>query len=317
MLPIMSDVVTREPVPERPMLLANREVIRAAIAGNLVRVEGTGADAWRRAHTEVLPHEWVANDDVEAARTFESEAFGYVVNWMHSAMVTEAAAHSREPGQGHVRTRLNELPDEPLTHEQLTVAREQFEAAFTWSDEFVREHFPFMPLQSARLLLETMKGQFRRMLERTGVVGPRRAYLEALGMLPGDVPERRFLDQVTVEVVFGETVRETATQFLRATPAEAEYLASTIRIEHCPGQWLARAVELEARRAEAQPDASNSHDLDHLAFLPYVDVLFTDRRMGTYATSALRRADIPGALSNVRPPQWVASSIEAIEAALP
>jgi hypothetical protein len=74
LLPIQSDVVTREPAPERPVLIQEREVLRALRDRGVFDVRSDDPDVvaeWRRRHLSVFPERWTSLGDVAAARTFE------------------------------------------------------------------------------------------------------------------------------------------------------------------------------------------------------------------------------------------------------
>lgn len=89
-----------------------------------------------------------------------------------------------------------------------------------------------------------------------------------------------------------------------------------VRLEDCPGTWLRHAVELQIRKATAKDEPSNLFDLNHLGHLPYVDLLFTDKRIAEFARQVLSAPNLPASLRHVKKPLAIPNSIEALESAL-
>lgn len=316
LLPIRSDVVTREPVAERPVLLQSREVLRALEAQGVFRVQsedpGVAAE-WRRRHLEVLPENWNAPTDVAAARTFEDAIFGNIVLYMQSAMRTEADAQRRPRSEPYERTKVRDLRKEPVSAPETQKALEAFEQVAV-SDAEIAALFPFLPLPVARDLVARSREPLRRMIVRAGEVGIQQAYLEALGLtgVPGD---KRYLDDVSDELVFQHHVRS-AIEILNASADVAAQVAQRVSMEDCPGYWLARAVQLEIRRAEPEPEPSNAYDLDHVMYAPYVDAFFTDKRIAGYVNAVRKRPDTIASIAALPPAVATAARVEAIAEAV-
>jgi hypothetical protein len=86
--------------------------------------------------------------------------------------------------------------------------------------------------------------------------------------------------------------------------------------EDCPGWWLKHAVLIQMRKATAVDEASNFYDLEHLSYLPYVDLFFTDKRIAEFSRQVLASPQLPVLLRNVRKPIAIPKSIEALESIL-
>ena len=322
LLPIHSDIVTREPVPEATLTLGDKEIVRAAIGLGVVRVSGGRAAEWLRDHTEILPSRWDSVVDVVMARSvIEDEMFGKVAAMMKSAAETQAEAQRRQEGEEYRRARLEEVPEQPLSEAQLVEARTAFRQGMQLSDEEIARLFPFNTPEEARAMLEQGTALFERMFERSAIVGARAAHAELLGEIAGVVGQverrRPYLDELTAQTLFESDVRRVTRERLRVGEDQAHVLSRTLRITDCPARWLVLEVEREIERNEPRPEASNIYDLEHLKFLPYVDALFTDRRMGHYVTSVLRRDGSPDSVRGLAPARWVERSIDALEAAIP
>ena len=316
LLPLKSDVVTRQPVPPRPVLLLEREVITALRDKGLVQFDSPNDDDWFREQNAIFPHRWTTASDVDIARSFDEPAFRTIISAVHSAVELSTQAQTRAPNTPYVLTKLRDLPTKPMSTTELAEARRNFDEAFAMSDEEVRRTFPLWPVEQMRELMTAMQAPMRRMIERAAEVGMMRAYAETMCAALDGEDGRRTLDQVTLETVFAESVRAVGADALGLNASEAHHLAHIIRIEDCPGQWLLRAVEVELRRREPEPHPSNAYDLEHVGHLPYVDLLFTDKRVGSATVAVLARSVALPQRRGLKPPVWVAATIDAVEDAL-
>jgi len=154
----------------------------------------------------------------------------------------------------------------------------------------------------------------RDMVLRAGQVGIRQAYLETMGLVV-DPTDKRHLDDVSNELLFRHYVRH-ALEILGVPTDRQEVIGRRVSVDDCPGFWLARAVHLEARRAEPEPAASNSYDMDHVLYAPYADAFFTDKRIASYINAIRRRATPPVRVSQMPTAVSTAADVIAIISAI-
>jgi hypothetical protein len=76
---------------------------------------------------------------------------------------------------------------------------------------------------------------------------------------------------------------------------------------------LSISVQLQIRKAIPIDDASNYYDLEHLSYLPYVDAMFTDKRIATLTRQVLDSNQLPSSLARIEPPIAIPNSVDSIE----
>lgn len=84
---------------------------------------------------------------------------------------------------------------------------------------------------------------------------------------------------------------------------------------NCSGLWLRSEIETRLKLAQDW-EPSNEKDLDHIQYLPYVDLFLTDRRIVEMTKQVLRSKNLPEDLKKVPSPIKVSQSLEAIEKVL-
>lgn len=62
--------------------------------------------------------------------------------------------------------------------------------------------------------------------------------------------------------------------------------------------------------------ANNEYDLEHIHYLPYVDVFLTDKRIVDKVKQILRKSDLIKSLKSVKVPTNIPNSLEYLEKAL-
>lgn len=155
-------------------------------------------------------------------------------------------------------------------------------------------------------------------LDRAGEIGPRAAMLELLQTVGVDEGKRaKLMTGELSNLSFVQSqVRFVARNFLNATGDEEQSLVRTIKPTDCPGSWLEWALRSRVRTASADPQPNHLSDAERLAYLPYVDLLITDREM-TELTNQIRKDwSTPDQVRIARAPQAVSSSLAALQNAL-
>jgi hypothetical protein len=227
-----------------------------------------------------------------------------------------AAASSREEGTKYERRRLSQIGDAKPTEEQRAEFLKAWEEPQVPPSE-LENFYKLVPPE----LMEEMTNLFRdlglRFLDRAEEISSANALAEALGVDPNDrATARSYTDQLPQKFAFRFPVREAARSLGVQDDALLTKASEIVRLEECPGMWLRNAVEIEMRKAIAKDMPSNLLHLNHLGHLPYVDLLFTDKRVADFARRVLTSQSLPPALQGVRQPVAVPDSIDAIESAL-
>ncbi len=83
----------------------------------------------------------------------------------------------------------------------------------------------------------------------------------------------------------------------------------------CSGLWLRSEIETRLKLAK-DFTPNNEKDLAHIQYLPYVDLLFTDKRIVEMTIQVLRSLNLPEGLKKVSLPIKVSQSLESLEKAL-
>lgn len=149
-------------------------------------------------------------------------------------------------------------------------------------------------------------------------IGPQAALLERLPVAGLTEAELHKLtrDDLVTRYWFQFVVRTFARQVLNANGGGQEFLARTLDLADCPGSWLQRRLELCVRRGSREPRPNHRYDAERLAYLPYVDLLLTDKEMAEFVRQIRNDKSTPARICEVRPPMVIPTSIDALEEAL-
>lgn len=92
-------------------------------------------------------------------------------------------------------------------------------------------------------------------------------------------------------------------------------LCEMLTVDDCPGRWLKSKVENQLRRNN-DLDPSNELDTKHLSHLPYVDVMFCDKRILGATKQVFENCSLPKTLAGINLPIAVKNDIDSLENAL-
>lgn len=127
---------------------------------------------------------------------------------------------------------------------------------------------------------------------------------------------RKTFESILNNFLFKTQLKSTLkTHFLITDKTVISNIGKKISRSNCSGLWL--RSEIEARLKLANDFAPNNEkDLDHIQYLPYVDLLFTDKRIVEMTIQVLRSSNLPLELKTISPPMKVSQSLESLEKAL-
>lgn len=310
--PIHSDLPIGD-VPEPFLLLVNREIFRALIKKQLLAVEGESLAKFENA----FPQQLTSKDDITVLKALSMvDVYRKVLDAFYEANRVGALANSRAPQTKYERHRLSEIPDGKIDPNLMADLLPQLEEGQTSVKNLDVLRDLVTPAQIDEIF-GGIRNSIHQFVKRTEEVGTSSALAEFLGSNSKDSQtNRKPIDLLISEYGFDFCVRRFLTDLGIADEATLDNLSRQIQLEDCPGSWLKNAVQLQMRKAAPIDNASNYYDLEHLSFLPYVDALFADKRIATFARQVLSSDHLPASLQGLQPPICISNSIDSIEAAI-
>lgn len=94
-----------------------------------------------------------------------------------------------------------------------------------------------------------------------------------------------------------------------------EIFLNSINLRDCKGLWLRNEVRKNLIQSgpKIEKAHNNEQDLNNIQYLPYVDILVTDRAMVGFTEQTLRRKSLPESLKSISNPRKAANNIDALE----
>jgi hypothetical protein len=244
----------------------------------------------------------------------ENQDYRDMENQMYDA-ARFAAGAEMAARQSKKRGRVRDLPTAPVPTEKALDCWAGFENAISLLRERSRRG-ELPPI--AEDALPVIANLFQDFLSRAQEIGSRETLLEYLPVARLTKSEQLKLethDQVN-HSVFECLVRFVARTLLNASDSEQQFLARALDFADCPGSWLERRLRLCVQRGPSEPEPSHHYDAERLAYLPYVDLLFTDAEMAEFVRQVRSDGSTPERVRALRPPLAIPTSLEALEEAL-
>jgi len=311
--PVRADFGAAQIAARGPQILLHREILRALAQRGLI-APGALPAGTLAAWTEILPGRLDKNVAATLRDLMENQEYRDLEADMFHAHQHEAAAMKFEGRSGkgvHVR----ELPAGAIPPE----VQAQFPALLDAAVALLRE-------QSARGalppisedVLSSCRGRALEFLGRAAKVGARDALLERLPITRETEAELLALtrDELVNSSVFESQVRSVARNLLNASGHQEEAMVRALRFADCPGSWLERRLKNWIRGRSPAPEPSHLHDAERIAYLPYVDLLFTDKEMAEFVRQVMRDKSTPDCIRALPPPMAVSKSLKEVEEAL-
>jgi hypothetical protein len=314
MLPIHCDISLGDEIPVAFRLLTNREIFSVLIRRNIVFVQ----DQTLIRYAGGFPEQFTSKAQITLLTQLDIVGvWRNLIEAFYEANKVSAAANSRQPQTKYERHRLSQIGDTKIKKDDVTALLKQLEEdsedIAQW--ECLRDLVP----------PELMDEEFRRIrnkveqyVERVDEVGSSNALAEFLGVDPSDRTSfRKPLDLLIQQHTFESGVR----QFLADVCGENDEtkvgeVVRQLKMEDCPGTWLKNAVQLQIRKAVNEDEASNYYDLEHLAYLPYADLFFADKRITEFTRQVLNSNQSLPSLKGINEPIAVPNSVDAIESVI-
>lgn len=311
--PIRTDFPTTQSGSAGPQTLIEREILRAIVERGLIPATCTCVDRlleW----TDVLPGRLNAGEAGLLREVMENQDYRNIENQKYDA-ARFAAGAEKAAAQTKKKPRVRDLSTAPVPKEKASDCWAGFENAIALLKEQSRRgKLPPIPADA----LPRIADLFQDFLSRAQEIGSRETLL---GYLP--VARLTKSEQLKLEThdlvnhsAFEYLVRFVTRTLLNASDSEQEFLARTLAFADCPGSWLERRLRLCVERGPSEPEPSDHHDAERLAYLPYVDLVFTDGEMAEFARQVRTDGSTPGRVCALRPPVTISKSLEALEKAL-
>jgi hypothetical protein len=311
--PVRTDFLMTGRRPTGPQTLIEREILRAIVERGFVTLTGPTVDQFAE-WVEVLPGRLNAGEVPLLGTLMESEECRDIENQMFNA-ARFAAGAEKAAGKSRAKRRVRDLSDAPLSEKEAAESWAGFENAITLLNQESRQgKLQPIPEDSMRVARDS----FREFVSHAQEIGTRetaREYLPIVGLSSVEQLRLEMHDLVN-RSVFEKLVRMVARTVLNASEGEQEFLARTLDFADCPGTWLERRLRVCVERGSSEPKPSHHNDAARLAYLPYVDVLFTDAEMADFVRQLQKDATTPKLIRDLRPPTAISNSLEELGSAL-
>lgn len=214
-------------------------------------------------------------------------------------------------------TRFSSIPENAISQEELRDFIDKLKPILQENTKSIFEKYENIPDEAAEignnLVIEALESFFNR----SSQVGLKEAFAEFIEIDSTDnKTQRTFVDKHLNGFNFKINVESTVQEQLGITDAEdIEFLKNSILPENCPGFWLKTQIRNRLLKANLI-GASNELDIHHLSHLPYVNMLFTDKRIVEMTKQVFNSNDLLKLLRNTNMPISIPNTIEALESAL-
>lgn len=311
LLPIHSDIPVGNSVPTPFILLMNREIFGVLIDRKLVALQNGALKRW----AEAFPERLTSKDHINLLKQIpEFDVYRNVLNAFYEANRMGAAANSRPAQTKYEVHRLSDIPHAGIRADDIADVLSGLEGV---QDVVANSDAlgAFLTPEQLDEVIRDMRTTIESFVQRTEEVGGSKALAEYLGVDSTQQTNlRRPIDLLIHQHTFAFSVRHFLTELCGLEDAETlDQIAANVKLEDCPGTWLKYAVQLQMRKATPIDSASNYYDLEHLAYLPYVDLLFADKRTAAFSRQVLNSTQLPVSLNGVRPPISIPNSIDSLE----
>jgi len=298
--PIVSDLPNDPSVVDEPTLFVHRELLIALRNAQLLAGNGANVDEVLNRWCSIFRGVFNTPDQLAAFYVLEAQWFDTYLMWIESAMSTAALARTRPNESVYARTRLEDLPEERPSTEQLEVMRRTTRDALADENLWERLRGPLSPDQ-LDALKQIVSEYSEQIIDEIGRAGPKGALSNFLGIELTDTGERQYTDVLIQKYCFQESIKELLTKYVKSDVETVERLVQDIELATCPGTWIRCAIEIEMRRGKAAAEPGDEWDLEHIAYLPYVDLLTADRRTAAFSEQVLKRPGVPPNIGSVAP----------------
>ena len=308
--PIRTDLLAFGGNSAGPRMFVEREIVCAMVErGVLTPPSAEGGPFDKRAY--VLPWCLQASQVGVLRKLLENRSHLELLTLENNAARHAAAAEKME-GQAKRRGRVRDLPNAPPPAEVTRAARSEIERHFARLGE--NPSTAGLPPVSADV--QAAASEFALgLLDRIAELGPRAAVLEELRLsrLKPEQLSPLLIDDLVEHHVFEWCVRNFARDVLNLDEAEQTTLAQALELSDCPGFWLQMRLRRRIPFECSDPRPSHHSDAERLAYLPYVDLLFTDKQMAQFVHEIRNSETTPTAIREARPPVRISAAIDALE----
>lgn len=251
-------------------------------------------------------------------RAFDNPFMRDIYNLSHDAHTKSWNANAEDEKLGSFRsTRFSSIPEDSIPIEELKEFFEQLKPVIQENTKSLLGNYENIPDEFARLGSNFVFDMFESIYKRASEVGTKEAFAEFIEVNSTERKTQKsfvknLLNGFNFKMMVETTVRE---YFEHFDESDIEHCKSKISLENCAGTWLKIQTESQLQKAK-QFEASNELDLYHLSHLPYVRLLFADKRIVEMTKQVFKFKDLPKPLRETKLPISVPNSIEGLEKAL-
>jgi hypothetical protein len=281
--------------------LGEREALHALVSAGLVTLEGDDLDLRRIG----FPTRITNPQEIDALAAFEDPQFAEIFERYHAATRWGVRAETRRPGVPHRRTRLKELGAIGRAKSGVRSLHKEIRKLKTLpATGRIKSGMALLGKSFLTIALSPVLLPFAELTART---------LERRLRVQGDSSAKSdFIDYLIAQ----STVRRWVEHVLRGlgfTKNDARQTAQLIHLRDAPGAWLAFEVKQRLQSATPMPQVSDHFDLEHLGYLPYVDLFFADKKIRELTHQVLRSKGLPVAYEPFRGRIVSAGTVDGIE----
>lgn len=303
LVPIRLDIAWPSPDENGPKTMIEREILRAYIAKGMVSASTQEAADVMTGWAQILPGRLASAGEAVLTQIAEVGAFGWASELAFSALTTAAAARARPIDQPYRSPRLKDIPADSPGAEEFQRMLDLVHEATPDQDKLWDDLGRFFPPEAMAALRFAIAMMMRHTLKKQAAIGPRQVLADTLGIDPTGKALNTRIDALHFDWAFREAVDGVVRRFFPIEdPEEHSAAVSALQVADCPGAWLRNAVEIDLHRATAVPEAGDHYDLDHVAYLPYVELLTADKRIVDLCRRVLTRKGCLDSLRKARPP---------------
>ena len=238
-----------------------------------------------------------------------------IYNLSFDAHTTSWNANADDEKLGGFKSmRFSNVPDDAISPEDLKEFFEQLKPIIEESTKSFLGNYENLPEELSDFGNNFVFNAFESFYKRSSEVGTKEAFAEFIEI---DSTERKtqksFVDKLLNGFGFKIMIESTIRQhFEHFDERDIEFLKNKISLENCAGTWLKTQVKAQLLKAK-QIEASNELDLHHLSHLPYVHLLFADKRIVEMTKQVFKFRDLPKPLRETKLPISIPNSIDALE----
>ena len=252
--------------------LMNKEILSAFIEKSLIEASFSGIEVFPRMFSQNIN----TAQDLNLLKSFNMDVYREVINLMYIANEIAWEANTQPTREKNAKLpRLSDLPTDPMTSE----IKQLLEDILENMKHELPKQFQDTPKEFLDFGQTFISDIMKTFVEKSDEAGFREAFSEFVGAEANTTKSLKNPLKVVMEnFQFSLFVNDFIKRIMEIEDTQTiQRLNSSIRLNDCPGLWLGEQVKQQIILAK-DSKASNEKDIQHISYLPYVDVFMTDKR---------------------------------------